>query len=499
METASSKSFDRTNAAVALGVLAVTLTAYIFTMAPTLSLWDCGEFISACYVLGIPHPPGYPLYTVIGRIFSVLAPFSDIAVRVNFLSAFSNAFAAFFGYLVSVRMLRMWFGEDRSAYARFLIYGGSAAGAFFMAFGFTQWSNSIEAEVYGLTMLLFMLVFWLTLRFFERRGTPEADRYMLLAAFLATIGVGVHLTAFMIFVVAGLIFMMRHDTPAKYWFMIGAYVVLELYLVFAMSSRADEVPYYVPVIIVAVFYAFFVFSFDRIPRSLLLIGGGFLVAIAPVYAVIVQAVSAGASGGRTIAPEPPAVLNWIGILGLIALVIYAIINLVRYRQPGKRATEAHRLTMVASLFILAAAAMTIILVSNIRGYVEFMFVSAVLTIILVTLLRNHIRWPILIAVGAVSLVIVGVKPFVIGLVLGVVLISLLGIKLRLASWKVAVAMIVLTVVGYSIHVYLPVRSSRSPVINQSNPSEGLTTTINLLERKQYGSEGMIKRMFVRRG
>jgi hypothetical protein len=80
MDKTNHKRFDITNALVALGVLAVTLIVYLLTKAPTLSFWDCGEFIAAAYTLGVPHPPGSPLYIIVARIFSIIPLFADIAV-----------------------------------------------------------------------------------------------------------------------------------------------------------------------------------------------------------------------------------------------------------------------------------------------------------------------------------------------------------------------------------------------------------------------------------
>jgi len=276
MNSPGSRQFDKVNAFVALGVLGVTLVVYTLTKAPTLSFWDCGEFITASYVLGIPHPPGYPLYTLMGRVFSILPLFADIATRVNFLSSLSNAFTALFGYLAAVRVLRLWFRKDNSPYSRMLIYAGAASGAFFLAFGLTQWNNSVEAEVYGLTMLIFMAILWLALIYYENRGTLSANRILVLVVYQATLGIGVHLTVFMVLPAVGLLFILKKDVPVRYWYLVAVFFVWELYLIFALSSQPGEVHYYVPVAIVGIFYAFYLFSFEQIDRRLMLIGGGFL-------------------------------------------------------------------------------------------------------------------------------------------------------------------------------------------------------------------------------
>ena len=498
MNSPSGRQFDRVNAFVALGVLGVTLIVYTLTKAPTLSFWDCGEFIAASYILGIPHPPGYPLYTLLGRVFSIIPLFTDIATRVNFLSSLSNAFTALFGYLAAVRILRLWFGNDRSAYTRFLVYAGSASGAFFLAFGLTQWNNSVEAEVYGLTMLLFMAILWLGLIYYEHRGTLTANRILVLIVYLATLGIGVHLTVFMIFPVIGLLFILRKDIPIRYWYLVGVFFAWELYLIFALSSRPGEVHYYVPVAIVAVFYAFYLFSFEKIPGRGLVVGAGFLMAIAPLYYVLYRViVRTGVSGSES--AVIPSVYFWIGGIASVALVGYAIAALYSYlrMQPSER--QEHLQLAVPSLFVLMAALMSLIVVVQFRGYTTFLIITAASILVLAVFLWRYVQWPMLVAVLGVSMVIIGVREFAWGLLAAFVIVAILGLKFKMPGWGTSLMVILAAVAGFSINTYMPVRSSQQPIINQTNTSEGLTTTINFIERKQYGAEPMVDRMFVRRG
>src|SRR6185436_7140175 len=92
--------------AVASFVFLSTLAVYAITVTPSIPFWDSGEFIATSHLLGIPHPPGTPLYVLIGRLFAML-PFGTVAYRVNWLSALSSALAVMFTYLLTVRYLRM--------------------------------------------------------------------------------------------------------------------------------------------------------------------------------------------------------------------------------------------------------------------------------------------------------------------------------------------------------------------------------------------------------
>lgn len=178
-------------------VLVVSLVVYLLTVQRTLSLWDCGEFIACSYTMAVAHPPGTPLFLLIGRIFSLLPTAADIGLRVNLLSVFSGAVAALFGYLVTVRLLQ-YLPRVRDDFARSIgAYLCAAAGALLFAFGRTNWSNSVEAEVYSLSMLLMFALVWYSLRWFEARGTRLASRYVILLAYLGILAIGIHMTVFL--------------------------------------------------------------------------------------------------------------------------------------------------------------------------------------------------------------------------------------------------------------------------------------------------------------
>src|SRR5512140_975105 len=99
------------NAVVGALVFLFALGVYAYCITPTVPYWDSGEFIATSYILGVPHPPGTPLYVLIGRLFSLL-PFATIAVRVNLLSSLSSAVAVLFTYLITVRLIRRNFGDE---------------------------------------------------------------------------------------------------------------------------------------------------------------------------------------------------------------------------------------------------------------------------------------------------------------------------------------------------------------------------------------------------
>lgn len=194
----SHNSYDKVNLGLGLFVLVFTSIIYLMTVQRTFSFWDCGEFVACSYILGVPHPPGTPLYILIGRLFTLLPLAEDIGHRVNLLSVFSTAAASMFGYFVVVRLIRSWFNGDLDLPRRVGIYASGVIGALLMAFSLTNWTSAVEAEVYGLSMLLITLLIWLALRWAERRDRPESRQYLILIFFLGILSTAIHLTTYLI-------------------------------------------------------------------------------------------------------------------------------------------------------------------------------------------------------------------------------------------------------------------------------------------------------------
>lgn len=493
------KRIDRTHFIVALSVWLAALVVYIKTLAPTLSFWDCGEFIAVSAILGIPHPPGAPLYVLLGRIFSTVPIYEDISARVNLLSAVSSSLAALFCYLSGVRILRSWFGNQLSPFHRIVLYGGSASGALLAAFGMTNWNNSVEAEVYGLSMLLFTAIFWLTLIYMDKRDSQIGHRIMFLVTYLAFLGISVHMTTFLVVPIVALAFIMKKETPAYIWFILAAFVIFELYLIFALSSRPGEVPFYVPILIVFVIYMFFIFSFEQIRGLYFLAVGGFVLSMSPLYAAIFKAILMAMGRNVEVSAGTLELLNTLGGYAFIVSILFAIYSLFRYLRL-KKLQEPSSHYLHVSVFILAAGLMTaILLIDRLKGYKPFLILSVILTGVLAVVIYRHISWSILIAIAGLLLIVLGVMPLYYGTLTAVALLLLGGLFFKLKGWRIALMMIVAAVLGFSSHLFIPIRSAHHPAINENNPSSSLQATINYLERKQYGSQSMINRMFVRRG
>lgn len=162
----------------------------MITLAPTVTLWDAGEFITAAHVLGIPHPPGTPLFVMLGNVWGKVVAFGGYAWRLNLMSAMFSAAGAGCLFLVAHRLL---VGEER-----LVRLAGAAAAALLSAFTFTVWQNSNETEVYTIATFSIAAISWLSLRWRDMRGTARAPQLLLLIAYIAALSIGNHLLALLV-------------------------------------------------------------------------------------------------------------------------------------------------------------------------------------------------------------------------------------------------------------------------------------------------------------
>jgi hypothetical protein len=174
-----------------LAVILLGAIGYGLTMARELSFWDCGEYIAASSVLGIPHPPGSPLFVLLGRVFILLFGWlNGPAFAVNLISAISSILCCVLIFEITVKILppelneRIYFKQSLRNLLGFFA-------ASISLFGDTFWFNAAEAEMYGISMLIIMLEIWAALKWketFERK-------YLFLIIYISFLGFGIHTLA----------------------------------------------------------------------------------------------------------------------------------------------------------------------------------------------------------------------------------------------------------------------------------------------------------------
>jgi len=165
-------------------IFLLSFSVYLFTLAPTIGFIDCGELTVVSATLGIAHPTGYPLYTLLGRLFTLI-PFGSLAQRVNLLSAFFSALT-----LVSFFTALYFLLSILDPKVLTILYFSSTLSALILGFSTTFWSQATGAEVYNLTALFFSLLFTLLFLWYKD-STP---RFFPLIAFILGLAFGNHMS-----------------------------------------------------------------------------------------------------------------------------------------------------------------------------------------------------------------------------------------------------------------------------------------------------------------
>ncbi|MDD3806821.1 MAG: DUF2723 domain-containing protein [Candidatus Marinimicrobia bacterium] len=179
-----------------LGILAFfgSFFAYLKTMAPTLSFWDCGEFIATSYIMGVPHPPGSPIFILLGRIFTMLPLNPDIGWRMNLMSPIASAGAVLLLYLIIIQFSHFFVDKNAKGSKRFITYISAFIGAMTFAFTSSHWFNAVESEVYAMSTFFTAIVVWLVLKWHEvDEQHSHGEQYLILIAYLIGLAIGIHM------------------------------------------------------------------------------------------------------------------------------------------------------------------------------------------------------------------------------------------------------------------------------------------------------------------
>lgn len=182
-------------------IFAIALVVYLSTIEPSTSFWDTGEFIAAAYKLQVVHPPGAPLFLMINRLATLLAPSPEwVAPMVNATSALASAFAILFLFWTitgfGVRLQNTLKNDSQLPF--FTILGGGVIGSLAFTFTDTFWFSATEGEVYALSTFFMAMVFWLMLKWESRAHQKRHLKYLVLIAYLLGLSIGVHLLSLLV-------------------------------------------------------------------------------------------------------------------------------------------------------------------------------------------------------------------------------------------------------------------------------------------------------------
>jgi hypothetical protein len=201
-------------------IFIVSSVVYLLTLEPTVSFWDCGEFILSAFRLQVGHPPGAPLFLMIGRIATFFAggDTSKVAVMMNALSGLCSGFAIMFLFWTITHLVRKVYasGEETESAHIPAILGSGVIGALAYTFSDTFWFSAVEGELYALSSLVTGLVFWGMLKWEDEADKPYSGRWIILIAYIMGLGLGIHRLNLLVIPVLVFVFYFRkYEVTAK--------------------------------------------------------------------------------------------------------------------------------------------------------------------------------------------------------------------------------------------------------------------------------------------
>jgi hypothetical protein len=226
-------NYNKLNNIAGWFIFAIATLVYILTLEPTASFWDCGEFIAASYKLQVPHPPGAPMFLLIGRIFSLFASdVQHVAYMVNMVSALSSSFTILFLFWTITMLAKKIVSPAGTPTSgeTISILGSAAIGALAFTFSDSFWFSAAEAEVYAMSSFFTAFVFWAILKWEAHAHEEDSDKWIILMAYMVGLSIGVHLLNLVALpAVAFVYYFKKHEVTTKgiiYTFLLSAGIIM---------------------------------------------------------------------------------------------------------------------------------------------------------------------------------------------------------------------------------------------------------------------------------
>jgi hypothetical protein len=215
-------SYKQWNTYLGWLVFILATVVYFITIEDTVSLWDCGEYITAAYKLEVGHPPGAPLFMILGRLFSFFADPEMVAVWINRLSAISSSLTILFMFwslTLLLKKLALNHKSELSVGDQIAIFASAFVGSMAYTFSDSFWFSAVEGEVYAMSSLFTAAIFWAILKWDEEMALLQhgalseeyaPNRWLLLIMFLLGLAIGVHLLGILVVPAIGFVIYFRY-------------------------------------------------------------------------------------------------------------------------------------------------------------------------------------------------------------------------------------------------------------------------------------------------
>ena len=409
----------------------VATTVYALTVEPTASYWDCGEFIAVSYKLEVPHPPGAPLFLLIGRMFSFLAgeDTSQVAYWINMVSVLSSGFTILFLFWTITHLAKKLV-KIEGATGDYLVIGSGLIGALAYTFSDSFWFSAVEAEVYGMSSFFTAFVVWAMLKWENIKDPASENRWMILIAYLVGLSIGVHLLNLVTVPALGLIYYFKRREVASTKGIIGTLIASGAIVLIILEGIIPGLP-----TVAGKFEIGFV-NYLGLP-----FGSGVAVFVTIFLAYVVYGIY------RTAVDEK---LSNLFVMISTMVILFFVLNILTSMNP---------------VYSIAAAIISTIAIHFIFG--KDINKTAIISVL--GILPGIVVW---------YLFFEGSKREKI--------IDQLSVS-RLNTILLSLAFILL---GYSSYSIILIRSNYNPPIDENNP-EDVMSYVSYLKREQYGSRPLL--------
>ena len=240
-------NFKKINDLSGWSVFLLTLIAYIITVEQTASFWDCGEFIAIAYKLEVSHPPGAPLFMLIGRLFSFLSlgDVNRVAFWVNMASVMASAFTILFLFWTIVMAGRKLIGAvkgQETPTQTILLIGAGVIGALSFAFTDSFWFSAVEGEVYAMSSFFTAFVFWAMLKWELVEDESRANKWLILIAYMLGLSIGVHLLGLVTLPALGLIYYFKKYKKVTKWGILATMAISGFFIILINNFLIPGLP-----------------------------------------------------------------------------------------------------------------------------------------------------------------------------------------------------------------------------------------------------------------
>ncbi len=226
------ENFKKWDTLTGWGVFLIALITYGLTVEPTVSFWDCGEYISTSAKLQVGHPPGAPFFQMLGAFFAMFATEAEqVARMVNYLSVVSSAFTILFTFWTITNLVRKLINAKTTLTnsQAIAVLGSGAVGALALTFSDSFWFNAVETEVYAMASLIMALQLWLGLKWVDNLDSPRGNKWLILIAFVVGLTFGIQFMGFLAIPSIGLLYYFKkYKTTTVKNFLIANIAVVAL-------------------------------------------------------------------------------------------------------------------------------------------------------------------------------------------------------------------------------------------------------------------------------